>query len=566
MDWHEKYEEIKNRLEEEIRRLKNQIKELEEWNEAHELIISELERKIAQYEKAVEELKKLAEFYKSYVEKLKRSVSQYAIFVRPHPGGKPDEIDILIDNHLMKAALAIPKLTAKDLKCGWEVLVNKEGNVAEITKNYWSWGSKVDFEELLSEDIVLVSEHNELLQCFLSPELKNIKLKKGDYLLNCNGLIVKLLPKTECKDKFVDMEELQHLDWSQIGGLSKAIKKIKRKLLPFKEREAYINLFKGQDLPKGMILHGFEGCGKTLCAKAIASDLGRARGLKCYFMHIGGADLTDKYVGETARKLREMFARAKEKSDEGALVIIFIDEMDSLFRNRDMSDKEPWMATDIGQFNKILEGIEPLGNILVIGATNRKDLVDRAILRPGRLGIDIFIPRPRSEKDIKEILRIYLTADLPFAKKYFENDEYVYLDYFGNRKEERITLNKDRERIREHFIDVITKRLIYAGPPIKIPFDKENITVNNRFRALTPSGEKDVLMREWLSGAVLKSIVDNAKTLALERYVALKEAGKEKTAVEIMKRDFFVAIDEEFQRLKSNFRKVDTKTITGFKE
>ena len=362
------------------------------------------------------------------------------------------------------------------------------------------------------------------------------------------------------------MDDISGMDWSQVGGLSKVVQKIQRAILPFKERETYMKLFKGKKLPRGMILHGPPGCGKTKCAKAIANDLASARGLKPYFMEFVGAELTDKYVGETSRKIREVFARAQEKAREGGLVLIFIDEIDSLFRSREGSEQEPWMATDVGQFNKILDGMDPLGDVLVIAATNQKHLVDKAILRPGRLGIDIYVPRPKTEADVREILRIYLTPDLPFARKYMDAKTYRYTDHFGTGKEETVEFNGNREKIGEHFIDVIIKRIFYDGSPKTMVFDddgKESFVVNNRFKASTPEGDKEILLKESLSGAVLENIVESAKALALERYNRRKGKGV-KAEVEITKKDFFRAVDEEMQRLKNSFRDSSQKSISGF--
>ncbi len=358
---------------------------------------------------------------------------------------------------------------------------------------------------------------------------------------------------------------MSSVTWEQVGGISKAVKKIQRTLLPFKEREAYLNILKGKDMPKGIILHGPEGCGKTLSAKAIGADLGRSLKLPCFFMNIGGAELVNKYVGETARKIREAFARAKEKAEQGALVVLFIDEIDGLFRSRDTSEHEPWMATDISQFNQIMDGIDPLGNVLVIGATNRKDLIDKAILRPGRLGVDIEVPRPKTKKDVTEILRIYLTADMPFSSKYFESNMYEYTDHFGSGEKVQVQLDKDREKIREHFIEVIMKRLLYTGKKIQVRLnDGSEFEIDNNFRVETARGDEDVALRKYLSGAIIKSIVDAAKMIALERYHDAKELGEKNVALDIKKKDFFMAIDEEVKRMKNNFKESKNKAIPGF--
>jgi len=508
-----------------------------------------------------EKLEKVEKFYQG----LKKPPLTYGIFVRPHPGGQPEEINILMGGELSKVFLAIPHLKGSDLKCGWEVLVNSKKQVVEITKNHWTWGSAVTFRSKLSDELAEVEVgHGEMQQCYLSPELKSTKLKDGDRLLNCGGLLVRVVPKSEEAEHFMDLENVSSVTWEQVGGISKAVKKIQRTLLPFKERDAYLKILKGKDMPKGIILHGPEGCGKTLSAKAIGADLGRSLGLPCFFMNIGGAELVNKYVGETARKIREVFARAREKAAENALVVVFIDEIDGLFRSRDTSEHEPWMATDISQFNQIMDGIDPLGNVLVIGATNRKDLIDKAILRPGRLGVDVEITRPKTKKDVAEILRIYLTADLPFARKYIERDEFEYTDHFESGERETVELNKDPERVRGHFVDVIVKRLLYTGKKIEIKLEDGTVlAIENTFRVETARGEEDVKLRNFLSGAIIKSIVDAAKMIALERYHQAKEAGEKDVQLDIKKKDFFMAIDEEAKRMRNNFRESAMKEI-GF--
>jgi proteasome-associated ATPase len=548
-------------------------KELGRENEALREEKKKLLENIRNLKKALEDCQTKNKHYEANfkkVESLRQRLMQpplrYGIFVRPHPGAKFNEIDILLGSELIKVPLAIQDVSSADLKCGWEVLVNGKNQVVEITKKHWTWGSAVTFRSRLSDELAEVEVgHGEIQQCYISPELKDVKLKEGDRLLNCGGLLVRVIPKNEEAEHFMDLENVSSVTWDQVGGISKAVKKIQRTLLPFKERDAYLKILKGKDMPKGMILHGPEGCGKTLSAKAIGADLGRSLGLPCFFMNIGGAELVNKYVGETARKIREVFARAKEKAAEGALVIVFIDEIDGLFRSRDTSEHEPWMATDISQFNQIMDGVNPLDNVLVIGATNRKDLIDKAILRPGRLGVDIEIPRPKTKKDVAEILRIYLTADLPFSAKYFESDTYEYVDHFGSGDRVQATLDKDREKIREHFISVMVSRLVYTGKKISVQLnDGTNFEVDNNFRVETKEGDRDVMLKNYLSGAIIKSIVDGAKMIALERYHEAKKAGAQNAALDIKKKDFFMAIDEEVKRMKNNFKESSNRAISGF--
>jgi len=561
-DAHGKLKRLEN-IKNENDRLRTETDQLHEKLERILKQLIECGKEKEKYKKALEDVEN---WRKKWRQQLASPPLSYAIFVRPHPGGKLEEVDILAGGEFMKVALAITDLKAADLKCGWEVLLNKKKQVVEVTKADWSWGSAVTFKSYITPELAEVeSSHSDIQQCYISPELRNSKLKEGDRLLNCGGLLVKILPKNDQAEHFLEAENISNVTWEQVGGLSRSVKKIQRILLPFKEKEIYVKVFRGKDMPKGLILHGPEGCGKTLCAKAIGADLGRSMKLPCFFMNIGGAELTNKYVGETARKIREVFARAREKAAEGALVVVFIDEIDSLFRSRDTSEHEPWMATDIGQFNQILDGVDPLGNILVLAATNRKDLVDKAILRPGRLGVDVKIPRPKGKRDVREILRIYLGSDLPFSAKYLESDIYEYTDYFGSGQSEQISLDKDREKIKEHFIDVIVNRLVYTGREIKVKFkDGTEFTVNNIFKVETAKGDEDAALKNYLSGAIIKSIVDGAKMIALERYHDAKEGGDKDAVPDITKKDFFMAIDEEVDRLKNNFKEAMNKPIPGF--
>lgn len=566
--------------------LKKENQELLEIRGNNAKAISGLRKALLKCKKEKQEMKKMfdgllgkalerIERHKKDIEALMNKIKQlmsppnlYAYFWRMPPAGKPGEVDVILDGKPRRVFFVIEGKDPGTVKPGSQVLLGGAGAVIEVIDSCWPWGREVRFREKLGEDTALVfSEANAVEQCYLSPELKDAKLKEGDSLLDCGGVLVKVLPKTEEKEHFKDADEITDFNWSRVGGISRAVRRIQRMLLPFKEAEVYRNKLKCRDFPKGVILHGPSGCGKTLVAKCIAADLARYRGLKCYFMQLVGAELSNKFVGATSEKIRELFARAKEKSGKDALVMIFIDEIDSLFRSRspEIMDKEPWQAEHIGQFNSILDGMDPLDNVLVVGASNHKHLIDAAILRPGRLGRDVYIPPPRSRKDIREILEIYLAADLPFSKKYFENDEYSYRNYFEGGKQEVVVLNKDPKKVRDHFIDVIIKRLLYAGNPIKVVLEddgKEVIEVDNRFRALTESGEKDVYLKDQLSGAILKYIVETAKEIALERYIKQKNAGGN-AEPDMIKKDFFKAIDEEFQRLKHGFKQLKEKNI-GF--
>lgn len=499
----------------------------------------------------------------------------YAMFVRKHPGGKENEMDVLARHILVKVALG-PNINLEELKCGMEVLVY-DRVLVETTGQYWPWGTEVIFKELAPEGMAWVTtKQNTLELCLVNSELK--ELKEGDRLLICEGVVVKVLPKEDKKDFLKDLADISHLSWLNVGGLEEAKAQIHRTLLPFRHPDIYKTQFKGETMPRGMILHGPSGCGKTLVAKVIAAEVAKFRGLKCYFMPVPSPALSNKYVGNTSENIRTRYEYAKKLAGDGCLVMMFWDEFDGLFRSRDQGmEHEPWQAEHIAQMNLIMDGVEPFGNILLIAATNHKHLVDAALLRPDRLGIDILVPRPKTEEDMKSILKIYLTPDLPFAAQYFETDadgNYEFSDRFGSGKTEKIFFGKERDsqetrqKVCDHFIDMVIKRLRYDGPPVEVTFDddaghRSSIKVDNRFTAIDDGAPKEIYLKEHLSGAVLKSIVDGAKRMALARFDYLMSRG-DKSVYDINKRDFFRAIDEELKRLKHSFKETKHKPIKGF--
>lgn len=524
----------------------------------------EIQHKLFIVEEQLKEMAELAKKYKQEAERLLNSVPQsYAIFLRKHPGGKSDEIDILLRGQLVKVIFRINGIAVNDLKCGWEIILNQnENTVIATTKTFWRWGNQVVFKAKLSNELVLVSGHTESdnQQCILAPELQSVNLKQGDLLLNCGGLLVKVLPKTEEKNH--DIQSVPDLDFTKVGGLSSQIDEIQEALLPFIERELYMKELKGEDMPKGIILDGPPGCGKTLLARVIASYLSRQKGKDGYFMALTSTELINKYVGETERKMRELFSRAKEKARESGLVVIFIDEIDALVRRRDVAmEKEPWKGDSVAQFCGLLDGIEPLADVLVIGATNFKDLIDPAILRPGRLTVHIRVPRPDYDGS-REILKIHLPSDLPFAKKYFSEDIHDYTDHFGSGKEDLVQLDKNPEKIRDHFIEMILNRIFYTGDPKNVILDSggadpTELTIDNKIEYLEDGKLRVTYLKDHISGDMLKNIVDKARRIALSRFIPMKRQNPE-TKMEMFKRDFFEAIDAEYMRIATSLRAVKT--------
>jgi proteasome-associated ATPase len=345
--------------------------------------------------------------------------------------------------------------------------------------------------------------------------LRAEELRAGDNILleTRSGYACELLPKGKVEEAL--LEEVPDVTYEDIGGLDAQIEAIKDGIeLPY--------LFPAEFAehclcpPKGILLYGPPGCGKTLIAKAVANNLARAleerTGEKTtsYFLNIKGPELLNKYVGETERRIREIFKRAKERANERTPVIIFFDEMDSLFRLRGSGISSDVEITVVSQFLAEIDGLEALANVIVIGASNRQDLIDPAVLRPGRLDLKIKIDRPDQEA-AKDIFSKYLTPDLPLHK-----DE---LAEFGNNRDATV----------RHLIELAVKGM-YAE------------TSESQFLEVTYArGQQEVLyFKDFASGAMMANVVSRAKKIALKRYIWGGEKG-------ICRDDLYAAIGAEFK-------------------
>ena len=446
----------------------------------------------------LQEAKEKLEHLKEKVEQLSAPPNNYGVFLGANDD---DTIDIDLGGKRWKVK-ADPAIDVDQLKKGQEVIVNGVLNVVG-TRDFDQRGEVVKIKEALDESRTIVSlRADEERVVEISEPLREETLKLGDNVLlnHSTGMIMEKLPKTEVEDLL--LEVVPDISYSDIGGLDDQIEAIRDAIeTPYLYPDEYKEF--ALTPPKGILLYGPPGCGKTLIAKAVAHSLAtRVRqqtgrdDIKGYFINIKGPELLNKYVGETERKIREVFQKASEKSKEGVPVIIFFDEMDSLFRSRGMGISSDMESTLVPQFLAEIDGVESLRDVVVVGASNRQDLLDPAVLRPGRLDIKIKIDRPTAE-GAKDIFAKYLTPDLPIAPS--------ELEPFGN----------DGEKTVQHLIDQAIDEM-YAT------------TEENKFIEVTYArGERDILyFKDFVSGAMIENIVSRAKKMAIKRLIS--SDGKEK--------------------------------------
>jgi proteasome-associated ATPase len=447
---------------------------------------------------------------KEEVDRLAQPPSGFGIFLEACEDGSAD---VFTGGRKMRVSVS-PGIDVGELRPGQEVVLNEALNVV-IAQGYETVGEVVMLKEILEggDRALVISHADEERIARLAEPLRNATLRGGDSLLlePRSGYVYERIPKAEVEELI--LEEVPDITYSEIGGLASQIEQIRDAIeLPY----LHADLFKEHQLkpPKGVLLYGPPGCGKTLIAKAVANSLAKqvaartallvspdgeqavpGKEGKSFFLNIKGPELLNKYVGETERHIRLVFQRAREKASEGMPVIVFFDEMDSIFRTRGSGVSSDVENTIVPQLLSEIDGVEGLENVIVIGASNREDMIDPAILRPGRLDVKIKIERPDAEA-ARDIFSKYVVGELPLHPD----------DLAEHGGSSAATIEEMIQRVVER---------MYSE------------TEENRFLEVTyANGDKEVLyFKDFNSGAMIENIVARAKKMAIKEFLETGQKG-----------------------------------------
>ncbi|MGH3352669.1 MAG: proteasome ATPase, partial [Nocardioides sp.] len=494
-------------LEAEVTDLRHRLTEMPGSSRGLEARLADAQRSLAGVTSQNERLTGTLREARDQIIKLKEEVDRLA---QPPAGfgtfierNEDDSIDVFTGGRKLRVT-ASPNVDLDELRYGQEVMLNEALNVV-ASMEFEKVGEVVMFKELLADGeraLVIANADEERVVRLAEPLLQD-SIRAGDSLLlePRSGYVYEKVPKSEVEE--LVLEEVPDISYESIGGLVGQIEQIQDAVeLPY----LYPNLFIEHQLkpPKGVLLYGPPGCGKTLIAKAVANSLAKKVAAKTgadgksYFLNIKGPELLNKYVGETERHIRLVFQRAREKAAAGTPVIVFFDEMDSLFRTRGTGVSSDVENTIVPQLLSEIDGVEALENVLVIGASNREDMIDPAILRPGRLDVKIKIERPDAE-GARDIFSKYLVPDLPLHPT--DVSEF----------------NGDKQATVDELIRTTVERMYTESE-------------ENRFLEVTyANGDKEILyFKDFNSGAMIQNIVDRAKKMAIKSFLDSGEDSAQK--------------------------------------